>query len=129
MPWKHSDQPIGYRVLDIGEECFEYYDNACFIADSHANAKQHLKTSWGNAPGYRIEQVDFATMMEECENVYDEYEMELEAYARFQQVAKDNAIPLSFKLHGYDGTVMKVKIGEEDWDWDDEDEEGYWDRR
>ena len=32
---------IGYSVFDIGEECYEYNENACFIASTVEGAKVH----------------------------------------------------------------------------------------
>ena len=35
---------IGYLVFDTSEECYEYNENACYIAANQQAAKRFLKT-------------------------------------------------------------------------------------
>ncbi len=45
MSTAENETTIGYSVFETFEECYQYNENACFIADTVQNAQRQLRES------------------------------------------------------------------------------------
>ena len=77
---------IGYSGFDVFEECFEYNENACFIAGTEA-AADRFNASLG--PDYRIVPVTLSQIMSDYGSSLGEFAMEKEAFKRFRDAGTD----------------------------------------
>lgn len=55
---ENKDNPIiGYSAFTLFDECYEYNENACYIADSPESLKKFLKEAMFNINNYRIDTI------------------------------------------------------------------------
>ena len=97
----HGDAFVGYSIFESFEECWQYNENACFIADSHESAAVFLGNGWTSASECRIEAVCLSDMQRDFGCSGGEYAIEREAFERFQRLAELNGV--RFEAEPYDG--------------------------
>jgi hypothetical protein len=85
---RNDDDLIGYAAFEIQEECYEYNENACYIADTHRNIKEFLKNAMLPISEYRIDKVSFSDLINDFGCSSGEYALEEEALKRFERLAK-----------------------------------------
>jgi hypothetical protein len=56
---------IGYSVFDTGEECYEYNENACFIASTRQAAQEFLNVACMNSRDGRVDAVCWDDLLRE----------------------------------------------------------------
>ncbi len=83
-----SDTLIGYSAFELSEECYEYHENACYVADSPEALRTFLSEAMLDSNDYRIDAVRLSDMVADFGVSNGEYALEAEAFARFQQAAK-----------------------------------------
>ncbi|MBC2713820.1 MAG: hypothetical protein HF978_00750 [Desulfobacteraceae bacterium] len=54
---KNDNPIIGYSALALYDECYEYNENACYIADSPESLKKFLGDAVFNINDYRIDTI------------------------------------------------------------------------
>lgn len=76
---------IGYSAFRLFDECYEYIENACYIADSSESLREFLKEATFNVNDYRIDKIRLKDVIDDygCSN--GEFAMEQEALKRFEQ--------------------------------------------
>ena len=79
---------IGYSGFDVFEECFEYNENACFIAGTEAAADCFMRDA-SLGPDYRIVPVTLSQIMSDYGSSLGEFAMEKEAFKRFRDAGTD----------------------------------------
>jgi hypothetical protein len=90
-----NDNPIiGYSALALFDECYEYNENACYIADSPESLKKFLEDAGFNINGYRIDTITLNDILDDYGCSAGEYAMEAEALKRFEQIS---AVPYTVK--------------------------------
>ena len=74
------DKTIGYSGLSLFEECYEYHENACLIADTRESANE-LMQAYHSRRDYRIEPVTLPMIMKDygCSLATEIQEREAEA--------------------------------------------------
>jgi Protein of unknown function (DUF1186) len=84
---ENNDNPIiGYSGFILYEECYEYNENACFLADSPESLKEFLKDASFNINDYRIDPIRLNDIIDDYGCSFGEFAMEPEALKRFEQV-------------------------------------------
>ena len=84
---ENNDNPIiGYSAFILYEECYEYNENACFLADSPESLKEFLKDASFNINDYRIDPIRLSDIIDDYGCSCGEFAMEPEALKRFEQV-------------------------------------------
>ena len=83
-------QSIGYSALDRVEDCFEYVENACFVADSPASLEHFLAGSFFSSPlpAYQTIPVTLQKLLDDFGVSCGEYAFEPHAFALFEEQAK-----------------------------------------
>jgi hypothetical protein len=110
MSTASPDAHVGYSVFEIFEECWQYNENACFIASTEAAARVFMSEGWVPASKWRIEAVSFTDIMRDFGYSSGEYAQEGDAFGRFQQLAESRGV--DFEAEPYDGdeTLLVVHI-------------------
>ncbi len=85
---ENNDNPIiGYSAFRLYDECYEYDENACYIADSQESLKDFLKDATFNINDYRFDKIKLSDILDDYGCSYGEYMMEPKALNRFKQVS------------------------------------------
>ena len=82
------EDTIGYSGFEKFEECYEYFENACYIADTPEAAAQLMEDSGACIGEYRIDPITLAQILDNYGCSCGEYAMQPEAFARFTAIAK-----------------------------------------
>ena len=101
---------IGYSVLETFEECYQYNENACFIADSIPGAERFMAAGFTDASDCRIDEIEFADIMSDYGASLGEYAMEAEAFARFKAIADQNNVQFNAQPYDGDDSLLVVEI-------------------
>lgn len=84
----NNDNPIiGYSAFILFDECYEYNEDACYIADSQESLKNFLENAMFDINDYRLDAIKLSDILEDYGCSYGEYAMEPEALKRFKQVS------------------------------------------
>lgn len=92
-----SDTLIGYSAFELTEECYEYHENACYVADSPEALRTFLSEAMLEVEDYRIDAVKLSDIVADFGVSNGEYALEAEAFARFQQAAKTANVRYRFQ--------------------------------
>ncbi len=110
MDHQESETVVGYAVFDTFEECYEYNENACMIADSLEDALAIMQRSFSDAEDCRIDAITFRDIMSDFGASCGEYAMERQVYDTFRRIAELNNV--TFTSEAYEGleTLLVVEI-------------------
>ena len=104
---------IGYSGFIVYEECYEYNEDACFIADSKESARQFMLDCGHENADYKIKAISFADIMKDYGYSSGEYAMEETAFQVFKKIAEDNRVKFKVKETHLDPTLMVVNVNTE----------------
>lgn len=94
-----ADILIGYSAFEYLEACYEYNENACYIADSAESLKAFLTEAMFDVADYRIDAVKFSDILADYGVSNGEYAMEAQALARFKEAAKSAGVKYSVERY------------------------------
>jgi len=101
---------IGYSGFILFEECYEYNENACFIAGNQNMAKQFMIDCGYDKSEFRIDQISLNDLMKDYGCSSGEYAMEELAFEKFKKVADKNGIKYSVENFELDESLKVVNI-------------------
>ena len=101
MDRKESETVVGFGIFEKFEECYQYNENACYIADTRASAETFLKNGYGALDDCRIDRVTFGDIMHDFGASCGAYAMESKALSAFKRIAALNAV--TFTADPFDG--------------------------
>ncbi len=110
MDVSQAESHVGYSIFETSQECWQYNENACFIASTHATAEEFLRNGWTPANECRIEAISFADIMRDFGYSGGEYAIERDAFRRFQQIAQRNDIRFASEPYDGDDSLLVVEI-------------------
>ncbi len=110
MDFKKSEAHVGYSIFETVEECYQYNENACFIAETRAAAKIFLRDGFADPKGCRIDAIRSGYIMQDYGASCGEYAMERGAFLRFKVAAEVNGIQFSAELYDEDDSLLVVEI-------------------
>jgi len=90
---------IGYSAYEYLEECYEYNENACYIADSAESLKTFLTEAMLDVADYRIDAVKFSDILADYGVSNGEYAMEAQALGRFKEAAGKSGVKYSVERY------------------------------
>ncbi|QDV41118.1 hypothetical protein Enr13x_09560 [Stieleria neptunia] len=110
MDHQELETVVGYAVFDTFEECYEYNENACMIANSQENALAVMQRSFSAAEDCRIDAITFRDIMSDFGGSCGEYAMERHVYRTFKRIAELNNV--TFTSEAYEGleTLLVVEV-------------------
>ena len=86
---------IGYSALDLFEDCYEYNENACYIAASPEALKKFLDGAMRPVKNYRIKAVKMSDILNDFGCSGGQYALEPKALERFKSAVKTSNIKYS----------------------------------
>jgi len=101
---------IGYSGFDFSEDCYEYFENSCYIADTPQSAENLMRNSYSCVGKYRIDPVTIDQIMDDFGVSCGDYAMEKEAFYRFKAVAEKEDIHFSVNEEDCDVPLMIVAV-------------------
>ena len=111
MRYQDKGRIIGYSGFIFFDECYEYNEDACFIADTQELAKEFMSNCGYSSVDCRIDKVTFAHIMKDYGCSSGQYAMEREAFLKFKETADKNSIKYEALPWEFDSSLMIVKIG------------------
>ena len=87
-----SEAVIGYSAFDPFEECYEYCENACYIADSQKSLTRSLAASFSGQADLHVVPVRLADLENDFGTSSGPYAMEREALQRFRLLAEQRGL-------------------------------------
>ena len=103
-----NESHVGFSIFDASEDCWQYNENACFIASTESAAMEFLKVGLTPANACRIQAVSFEDVLRDFGYSSGEYAMEQEAFQRFEQLAE--ASNIRFVAEPYDGDESLIVV-------------------
>ena len=100
---------IGYSGFDVLEECFEYNENACFIAATEPAADRFMRDAF-MMPDYRIVPVTLSQIMSDYGGSVGEFAMEKEAFNRFRDAATEAGVVFETETDPFDPELIMVTV-------------------
>ena len=116
---------IGYSVFDTSQECYEYHENACYIAANPETAKRFLDTSFLPCD-CEIHSVSWDDLLKDYGCSGGEYAVEADVFARFKSLAQQHGVTFEAEAFYGDDSIMVVEIDHQfltDEDDDDVDDD------
>ena len=101
---------IGYSGFDISEDCYEYFENSCYIADTPQSAENLMKNSFNCIGLYRIAPITIDQIMDDFGASCGDYAMEKKAFDRFKAAAVKKDIHFSANKEDCDIPLMIVEV-------------------
>ncbi len=105
-----SDDIIGYSAYDPVEECYEYNENECYVADSPESLQKFLAGAMFSAEDYRIEPVKISDFLRDYGCSCGSYALEPEALKRFERMATSNGFEYDVEPYDDYGLAVEPKI-------------------
>ena len=106
---KRSSITIGYSAFRLFDKCYEYNENACYIADTPESLRGFLTDAAFSVNDYETVAITLSDLLDDfgCSN--GEYALEPEALSRFEKVAETSGI--SFAVTPYEDSMgLKPEI-------------------
>ena len=107
MDKKHVNTIIGYSGFILFEECYEYNEDACYLADSEDSVRQLMKACGYNKSDFRVDEISISMLMNDYGCSSGEYAMEQLAFENFKTFAKDTTLKYTYEDFDMD-TKLKV---------------------
>jgi hypothetical protein len=107
MTEKNEATLIGYSVFDTSQECYEYNENACYIAANQKTAQRFLTTSFF-PEDCEIHSVSWDDLLKDYGCSCGTYAMEAEAFERFKARAQQHGV--TFEVEPFDGDVLLMVV-------------------
>lgn len=101
---------IGYSGFDLFEECYEYFENACYISDTQEGIKDLMKNSFTCMGEYRVHSITIDQIMNDYGCSVGEYAMEQGAFAKFKTIASEKNIRFQARPEPGDVPLMIVNV-------------------
>ncbi len=89
---------IGYSAYDTDEECYEYIENSCYIADTPDSLDEFKRNCWQPYETYQTYMVKLSDIMEDFGVSRGRYIMQTEALKRFERIAKQMGMKYTRKM-------------------------------
>ncbi len=110
MDLQQVEAHVGYSVFETFEECYQYNENACFIAATRAAADVFRADSGTQVDESRIDAVCFEDIMRDYGGSCGEYAMEREAFVRFRKTAELNGTRFRCEPDDGNDSLLVVEI-------------------
>ena len=106
---KTSEITVGYSALRTSDECYEYNENACYIADTSDSLKEFLHNAMLSVNDYETVNVTLSNMQNDFGCSSGEYALEPEALSRFEKAAEK--VNINYTVTPYeDSSSQKPKL-------------------
>ena len=101
---------IGYSGFILFDDCYEYNENACYLAESKESAIQFMIDCGYNKSGFRVDEISMHNLMNDYGCSSGEYAMELLVFEKFKKVADDNGLKYIYEDWYMDPSLKVVNL-------------------
>ncbi|GJM01491.1 MAG: hypothetical protein DHS20C07_31700 [Methyloligella sp.] len=101
---------IGYSGFILFEECYEYNENACYLASNLEKARQFMFNCGYDRSEFRIDQISLNDLMNDYGCSSGEYAMEELAFEKFKKNADKKGINYRVEDFELDASLKVVNI-------------------
>ena len=91
---------VGYAAFDVAQQCYEYNENACYIADSRDSMRRFLSGAMVSLSEYKVVPVSIADFERDFGVSCGQYALEPDSLARFKKAAQTRG--MQFTVEPYD---------------------------
>ena len=91
---------VGYSAFDLWEECYEYNEDACYIANDKESLKKFLIGAMLPFENYRLDSITISDMIKDFGCSCGEYALEPKAWIRFERIAQEREV--KYNVEKYD---------------------------
>ena len=106
------DEIVGYSVFELFEECYVYNENECYIVGTEELAVDLMKAYSYSKVECRIDTVTLDDMLKDYGCSSGSFALDLQAYARFVELAKARNLHYEAKDCYLDSSTKIVEIGQ-----------------
>ena len=92
MSEDYKNKKIGYSGFILYEECYEYNENACYIADTSEMLEQLMMDCGYDRSEFRVDEISINDLLKDYGYSFGEYAMEKLTFEKFKLIAKENDI-------------------------------------
>ena len=110
MSTDDSELMIGYSLFDTSEECYEYNENACFIAAALDGVKRTLSNAMMSPRDAEFHSIFWNDLLRDFGCSGGEYAMEADAFARFRTLAQQHGVIFDAEAYDGDDSLIVVEI-------------------
>jgi hypothetical protein len=110
MDKEYKSIKIGFSGFILSEECYEYNENACYLANSKDVALQFMLDCGYNHSEFRIDEISINDLLNDYGCSSGEYAMEKLTFEEFKIFADENGIKYSAEEYDLDPTLIVVNI-------------------
>ena len=97
MEHENLNSIIGSSGFILHEECYEYNEDACYLASDKDTARNFMINCGYTDNEFRIDSISLADIMKDYGCSMGEYAMEKSAFERFQLVAEKTLFALQVR--------------------------------
>jgi len=108
-----SGEVVGCSVFDLSEECYEYNENACFVAATRESADAFRDACGLEPDGARIDAVTWDDLLRDFGCSGREYAIEADAFRKFEQLAQQHNVRFNaeaYEAYEGDDSLMVAQI-------------------
>ncbi len=110
MSEDYKDIKIGCSGFILFEECYEYNENACYIADTLNMAEQFMIDCGYDRSDFRIDEISINDLLNDYGCSCGEYAMEKLTFENFKLIAKGKNINYESEKFDRELDLMVVNI-------------------
>ena len=110
MDHENLNSIIGSSGFILYEECYEYNEDACYLANDKEAARQFMINCGYTDNEFRIDDISIADIMKDYGCSLGEYAMEQSAFERFKIAAHTNSFHFNSEPFDCDSSLMVVTV-------------------
>ena len=110
MEKKYDETIIGYSGFILFDDCYEYNEDACYLAHSKDSATQFMINCGFNKLAFRIDEITIDKLVNDYGSSSGEYAMEKLAFEKFKQIADEKGIKYEYEDFDMDPELKVVNL-------------------
>jgi hypothetical protein len=110
MDKEYKNIIIGFSGYILSEECYEYNEDACYLANSKDVAQQFMLDCGYSQSTFLINEISINDLLNDYGCSSGEYAMEKLTFEKFKIIADENGIKYSDEEYYLDPTLIVVNI-------------------
>jgi len=101
---------LGYSGFILFEECYEYNEDACYIAESKESATQFMIDVGYNKSDFRIDKISMVHLINDFGCSSGEYAMEQLVFEKFEKGADERGLKFKYENFYLDPNLKIVYL-------------------
>lgn len=101
---------IGYSGFLLFEGCYEYNEDACYLADSKDSVMEFMKHAGHTRSDFRVDEVSIKNLIDDYGYSSGEYTMEKSAFEKFKAAAATMGLRYKYEDYYMDPDLKVVNL-------------------